>query len=73
MSPDLSILRAARVSDSRWHLLGDCNNIALTTLTIEIQTHSGCSLNPIFQLSTRHQESFTAIGRDADIYLQQTD
>ena len=67
MCPDLSILRTARVGDSRWQLLSDCNNTGLTTLTIEIQTHSGCSLNPIFQLSTRHQESFTAIGRDAVI------
>jgi hypothetical protein len=73
MSPDLSILRAVRVSDSHRHLLGDCNNIALTTLTIEIQTQSDCSLDPIFQLSTRHRESFTAIGRHVDIYLQQTD
>ena len=71
--PVLSILRTTQVSDSRWQLLSDCNNIGLTTLTVEIPTHSGCSLNPIFRLSNRHQESLTAIGREADISLQQAD
>ena len=36
-----------RVSDSRWQRARDCNHSGLQPITVETETHSGCSLHPI--------------------------
>jgi hypothetical protein len=36
-----------RVSDSRWQRAHDCNHSGLQPITVETETHSGCSLHPI--------------------------
>jgi len=43
--------RTTRVSDSRWQRTRNCNHSGLTILTVEIETHSGCSLHPIVERS----------------------
>jgi hypothetical protein len=42
------------VSDSRWQRTHGCNHSGLITITVQTETHSGCSLHPIVSPVTVH-------------------